>query len=196
MLERLFTSKTRVGILAQFLLNSDSEYHIRGLARQIHTTPILVQRELGNLEQLGLLKKKIMGNMVLYSLDRDASIADDLRRMFLKTEGLGAQLLEGINRKEKEKIRFALVYGSFAKGMETGSSDIDLLVIGEIDADLVLESVMQAEKKTGRQISLVLWTEKEFLEKTGSGTPLTKELAETPVIMIMGDLNEFRRLVK
>ena len=196
MLERLFTSKTRVGILAQFLLNSDSEYHIRGLARQIHTTPILVQRELGNLEQLGLLKKKIMGNMVLYSLDRDASIADDLRRMFLKTEGLGAQLLEGINRKEKEKIRFALVYGSFAKGMETGSSDIDLLVIGEIDADLVLESVMQAEKKTGRQISLVLWTEKEFLEKTESGTPLTKELAETPVIMIMGDLNEFRQFVK
>ena len=196
MLERLFTSKTRVGILAQFLSNPGSEYHIRGMARAVHATPILVQRELKNLEQLGLLKKRRVGKMVLYRMDEDASIADDLKRIFLKTEGLGAQLLAGISRKEREKIRFALIYGSFAKGVEVASSDVDLLVIGDVDEDTVLESVVRAEGKTGRQVSLVLWTENEFLEKAGPGTPLTRELAETPVIMIVGDSNEFRRLVK
>ncbi|MDE0090567.1 MAG: hypothetical protein OXP12_04340 [Thaumarchaeota archaeon] len=55
---------------------------------------------------------------------------------------------------------------------------------------------MRAERETGRQASLVLWTENEFLEKAGLGTPLVRELAETPVIMIAGDSDEFRRLVK
>jgi len=196
MLERLFTSKTRVGILAQFLLNSGSEYHIRGMAGVIHATPILVQRELKNLEQLGLLRKRRVGRMVLYRLDEAASIADELRRIFLKTEGLGAQLLAGIGKGERERIRFALIYGSFAKGVGVASSDIDLLVIGGVDEDVVLKSVMRTERETGRQVSLVLWTEDEFLEKAGLGTPLIKELAETPVIMIVGGSDEFRRLVK
>lgn len=196
MLERLFTSKTRVGILARFLLNSGSEYHIRGMAGMIHATPILVQRELKNLEQLGLLKKRRVGRMVLYRLDEGASIADELKRIFLKTEGLGAQLLAGISKKERKKIRFALIYGSFAKGVEVASSDIDLLVIGDVDEDAVLRSVMRTERETGRQVSLVLWTESEFLEKAGLGIPLIKELAETPVIMIVGDSGEFRRFVK
>ncbi len=196
MLERLFTSKTRVGILSQFLLNSGSEYHIRGMAGTIHATPILVQRELENLEQLGLLKKRRVGRMVLYRLDEGASIADELKRIFLKTEGLGAQLLAGISKKERERIRFALIYGSFAKGVEVASSDIDLLVIGGVDEGAVLKSVMRTERETGRQVSLVLWTEDEFLEKAGLGIPLVRELAETPVIMIVGDSDEFRRLVK
>ncbi len=196
MLERLFTSKTRVGILSQFFLNPGSEYHIRGMARMIHATPILVQRELKNLEQLGLLKKRSVGRMVLYRLDEGASIAGELRRIFLKTESLGARLLAGISKGERKKIRFALIYGSFAKGVEVASSDVDLLVVGNVDEDVVLKSVMRTERETGRQVSLVLWTESEFLEKAGLGIPLVRELAETPVIMIVGDSDEFGRFVK
>jgi predicted nucleotidyltransferase len=31
-----------------------------------------------------------------------------------------------------ERIRLALVYGSIARGDETGSSDVDLMVVGEV----------------------------------------------------------------
>ncbi|MDE0526475.1 MAG: nucleotidyltransferase domain-containing protein [Thaumarchaeota archaeon] len=142
------------------------------------------------------MKKRSVGRMVLYRLDEGASIADELRRIFLKTEGLGAQLLAGIGKKERKKIRFALIYGSLAKGVGVASSDIDLLVIGSVDEDAVLKSVMRTERETGRQVILVLWTENEFLEKAGLGTPLVRELAEIPVIMIVGGSDEFRRFVK
>lgn len=196
MLERLFTSRTRVEILSRLLLNPDAEYHIREVSRLIGATPILVQKELKNLEQLGLLRKRRVGRMVLYRMNRESAIADDLKRIFLKTEGLGSRLLAGMSRKDIEKIRFALIYGSFAKGTEVASSDVDLLVIGDVGEDSVLKATARAERDLGRQVSLVLWTEQEFSEKAAQKIPLVRELAKTPVIMLVGDADEFKRLVK
>lgn len=166
------------------------------MSRIIDATPILVQKELNNLEQFGLLRKKRLGKMVLYRLNRKSSITDELKRIFLKTESLGPQLLAGVSKKDKEKIRFALIYGSFAKGVEETSSDIDLLVIGDIDEDSVLKATTKTERGLGRQVNLVLWTEREFSEKTRQKIPLMREIAKTPVIMIVGDSSEFKRLVK
>jgi predicted transcriptional regulator len=60
MLERLFTSQARVKILGELLLNSNKEYHIRELSRIISISPIYVQKELKNLQSLGLLESRNM----------------------------------------------------------------------------------------------------------------------------------------
>lgn len=125
-----------------------------------------------------------------------SAIAEELKRIFLKTESLGSQLLAKMSKKDKEGVRFALIYGSFAKGAETASSDIDLLVIGDIGEDAILRATTKTERNLGRQVNLVLWTGSEFTEKIKQKIPLVKELAKTPVIMIVGDSSEFKRLVK
>jgi predicted transcriptional regulator len=81
MLERLFTSKTRVRLLSEMLLSSDREYHIRELSRIIDISPIYVQKELKNLQSLGLLTSRKQSNMVLYVLDKSSTISDDLKRV-------------------------------------------------------------------------------------------------------------------
>ena len=80
--------------------------------------------------------------------------------------------------------------------METASSDIDLLVIGDIGEDSVLRATAKTVRDLGRQVNPVLWTEREFSEKAMQKIPLTRKLAKTPVIMIVGDSSEFKRLVK
>lgn len=193
MLERLFTSSTRVKILTEVLLNSDKEYHIRELSRIIGRSPIYVQKELKNLQALGLLVSRKKGNMVLYALDRDSAIADDLKRIFLKTEGVGNELLGNL---DKEKIQYALIYGSFAKGGETASSDIDLLVIGDIDEDLVLRAVSRTEKRIGRRINYIFWTPGEFAQKARQRIPLLADILKTDVVMVIGEQREFKRFIK
>lgn len=193
MLERLFTSSTRVKILTEVLLNSDKEYHIRELSRIIGRSPIYVQKELKNLQALGLLVNRKKGNMVLYVLDRDSAIADDLKRIFLKTEGVGNELLGNL---DKEKIQYALIYGSFAKGGETASSDIDLLVIGDIDEDLVLRAVSRTEKRIGRRINYIFWTPREFAQKARQRIPLLADILKTDVVMVIGEQREFKRFIK
>ncbi len=193
MLEMLFTSSTRVKILTEILLNSDREYHIRELSRLIGISPIYVQKELKNLQELGLLVSRKKGNMVLYTLDKDSTIADDLKRIFLKTEGVGTELFRNL---DKKKIQYALIYGSFAKGTETTKSDIDLLVIGDVDEDLVLRSISKTEKRIARQINYLLWTPKEFVQKAKQRIPLLADILKTDVIMIMGEQREFKRFIK
>lgn len=193
MLERLFTSKTRVKLLSEMLLSSDREYHIRELSRIIDISPIYVQKELKNLQSLGLLTSRKQGNMVLYVLDKSSTISDDLKRIFLKTEVVGTEILKSL---DKSKIQYALIYGSFAKGVETTKSDIDLLVIGDIDEDVLLKSVSKAEGKVGREISYVLWTPKEFAQKARQKIPLLLEILKTDVVMIIGEQHELKRFIK
>lgn len=193
MLERLFTSDARVKILTEILLNSEREYHIRELSRITDVSPIHVQKELKNLESLGLLRSKKKGNLALYMLEKDSTISDDLKRIFLKTEGVGTMLFKGL---DKKKIRYALIYGSFAKGTETTKSDIDVLVIGEIDEDSLLDSISKVEKRIGREINFIHWTPKEFVQKAKEKIPLLVDILRTDVIMIVGEQSEFKRSIK
>lgn len=193
MLERLFTSITRVNILEEFLLNPGNEYHIRGLARIVNATPIYVQKELKNLESIGLLDSRKKGNMVLYKMRAKSPIAEDLKRIFLKTESIGHAIMQDLDVK---KIKFAFIFGSFAKGSETPTSDVDMLIIGDVNENDALRSISKTERRIGREINFILWTEKEFLEKVGKEIPLIKEISKTPVIMIVGDEHELKRTIR
>lgn len=193
MLERLFTSTTRVNILEEFLLNPGNEYHIRGLARIVKATPIYVQKELKNLELMGLLDSRKKGNMILYKMRTKSPIAEDLKRIFLKTESIGQAIMKDL---DTQKIRFAFIFGSFAKGSETPTSDLDMLVIGDVNEDDVLRSISKTERRIGREINFTLWTEEEFLDRAKKEIPLIKEISKTPVIMIAGDEHELKRSIK
>jgi predicted nucleotidyltransferase len=194
MLERLFVSKTRVRILEEFLLKPHAEFHIRELARIVKDVPINVQKELKNLQLAGLLTYRKQGNMVLYKLNKESSIVEDLKRIFLKTESIGNEILAKLP--DKGKIKYALIYGSFAKGTETGSSDIDMVIIGSIEEDSILKSIQKIERRIGRTINFVLWTEKEFAQKIRDNSTLIREILKTPTIMITGDEDEFKRIIK
>lgn len=193
MLERLFTSNARVKLLAEILLNSDREYHIRELSRITDVSPIYVQKELKNMQSLGLLVCRKKGNMMLYMADKNSTIIDELKRIFLKTESVGTQIFKSLDRK---KIQYALIYGSFAKGTESTKSDIDLLVIGDVDEDSLLGSISKTEKKIGREINFIHWTPKEFVQKAKEKIPLLVEILKTDVIMIIGEQSELKRTIK
>lgn len=195
MLEALFTSKARVKILEILLFNKQDDFHTRELARRTGVSPPYVMKELRNLKGLGILSEKREGNMVFYKINESSSIVEDLKRLFLKTESLGTELFQRL-KKDQEKIRYALIYGSFAKGTEISSSDIDLLVIGDIEEDRVASHVLRAQSRIGREINYIIWSEKEFLEKSVQQVALLREISKTPVIMIIGDADEFKRSIK
>ena len=96
----------------------------------------------------------------------------------------------------EEKIKYALIYGSFAKGTESQSSDIDLLVIGDVNENTLLRSISKTERTIGREINYLLWKENEFMERVEKKIPLMKEISKTRIIMIVGDEDEFKRLIE
>jgi predicted nucleotidyltransferase len=195
MLENLFTSKARVKLLEIFLFNKNTEFHTRDLARRLGISPPYVMKELYNLRSLGILQERKDGNRILYTINKSSTIVEELKRIFLKTEGVGSELLKTLGSKRTD-IKYALIYGSFAKGTEVTSSDIDLLIIGKIDEDDILHSVMKLQNRLGREINYIVWTEKEFAEKVHQQIALLEEISKTSIIMIIGDTGEFKRAVK
>jgi len=58
MLQKLFTSKTRVKLLTLFMMNPGREMYVREIARSTEENINAIRRELANLEEMGLLKSK------------------------------------------------------------------------------------------------------------------------------------------
>lgn len=191
-LGRLFRSNAQVLILKLLLLNSMSEFHSNDIARRTRLAPSTVVKEVRVLAELSLVKVRKQGSLKLVSISKESPIFEELRRIFLKFEMLD----EIIRRALPSEIDYALIYGSFAKGKEEVSSDIDLLVVGDLDEDKLLKRISQAERDIGREINYNLWSRQEFLEKARSKIPLLNEILKTPVIMISGDGSEFNRIIR
>ncbi len=192
-LERLFRSRAQILILKLLFLNPATEFHLNDIARKAGLAPSVAAKGCAVLLSLGLVKKSMRGNLTLYEINNESVIHEELKRIFMKYELLDELLASKLRT---ERVKYALIYGSFAKGTEGGRSDIDLLVVGSIDEDALLKSINEVERKTGREVNYVLWNEKEFAEKVRNQIPLIREMSKTPVMMIVGEESEFKRAIK
>ena len=84
MLSRLFTSRTRVSLLELFLLQPEREIHVREICRITGLNINAVRRELANLEELGLLRSRSVGNARLYTVNIAFPIYMELVGIILK----------------------------------------------------------------------------------------------------------------
>jgi predicted nucleotidyltransferase len=194
MMEKLFTSRTRAKLLTLFLTESKKEFYVRELQRKIKENVTSVRRELENLKKLGLVNERKEGIQKFYSLNKNHPIYEELRRIVLKTEGVGKILRDKLSK--LAGIKYSMIYGSFAKGTEIESSDVDLIIIGTVDERKLLEQIRKVEDEIGREVNYILWSEEEFRKKIKEKNSLLMNIVENPVIGVIGDIDEFRRIVK
>jgi predicted nucleotidyltransferase len=192
-LEHLFRSEGLIQILKLFFLSPGGEFYINEIARRTGLSPPYVAKELATIQRIGLVNRRERGGLVLYSISKSSLIFEELKRIFLKYELIDEIVSKGL---PAEKIKYALIYGSFAKGTETASSDIDLLVIGDIEEDILLKAIMKIQAKVSREINYLLWHEDELAEKAKAKIPLIREISKSPIIMIVGGEDEFKRLIE
>lgn len=190
MLEQLFTSKTRIRILSLLMFNQDKEYHLREIARLINVSPKHVGKELEKLMKINLVTRYEKGNMSIYSIKKNNIILNELKQIFIKTDYLG----EIIRKELKGNIKYAFIYGSFAKGEETENSDIDLFVIGDIREDDLIKIIQTLEKRMGREINYVLWNENTFKQRAKSHH-LLKTIKMSKIVMLAGNEHEFKKSI-
>lgn len=191
MLEKLFNSKARFKILKLLLFNKDKEYHLREISKKTKLASSVVFHELNNLKSLNLVSYEKKANLVIYSINNNQPIIQDLKNIFIRTDFAG----ELIKQKLESKVKFCLIYGSFAKGTETSNSDIDLLIVSEIKEEELLNIIIPLEKEVNRDINYVLWTENIFRKKA-KDNHLLKTINTGKIIMLIGDENEFRKTIK
>jgi predicted nucleotidyltransferase/predicted transcriptional regulator with HTH domain len=186
MLEKLFTSRTRVKLLTLFLMNPGKAFYVREIARATDENVNAVRRELANLEAIGLIQSERRGNAKYFQVNREMPLYHELSGMILKTEGIANVLQESLS---ELGVDVAFLYGSFARGTAGAESDIDLFIIGEISEEKLILLMQEVEKKLSREINYVLFTRNEFEQRKKERDPFVTNVLKEPKIMLIGALD-------
>jgi len=192
MIDKLFSSKARVEILKLFLFNPENSFYqrqISSLARQ----PIRgVQRELDKLQKIGLIESSAQGNRIYYKVNKKCPIFKDLKNILFKSVGIAENIKQEL---KKGNIRVAFIYGSYARGDESISSDIDLMVIGEISSKDLSGILSRIKKELMREINYVVFSVKEFAERSKKKDHFVVSILKEKKIFVAGDDNELKAII-
>ncbi len=178
--------KTRRKLLGLFFSHPEESYYLRQAARITGIAPGTVQRELRRLVEAGILLRSGRGQHQHYRANKDCPVFDDLTSLMLKTAGLADELREALAPLD-QKIEFAAVYGSLARGTAAADSDVDLLIVGEVDELELHRRISGAENKLSRSVNYSLLDRGEFDRRRKEKGGFLDRIIKGQLIFLVGN---------
>ncbi|MBD9597972.1 nucleotidyltransferase domain-containing protein [Ensifer sp. ENS05] len=154
-------SQRQQNVLRALILQGERRLSVSDLIRIAGPGNGATQRVLDSFEKAGVVTREARGNQRLYSANKKHPIYPELRSICLKTFGLAGVISDEL-AKFAPDIKTAFVFGSIAKGEERADSDVDLMVVGDVDYFELGQAVENLKRALGRDIHLNLYTPAEW----------------------------------
>jgi predicted nucleotidyltransferase len=193
MLQSLFSSRVRVALLTYLFTHPEDRFYARELARRLDEHYNALWRELNNLEAIGLLIGEETTTVKYYRLNPRFPIYEELKRIVLKTAGFGQVLRDGLGN--LGAVEWAFVYGSVAAGDEDLLSDIDLMLVGDVDLLALSNIIAGLEERLGRVVNYVVLSRQELAQRVAGGDPFLANVLAGAKIMLIGDEDGLREAI-
>ena len=187
--------KTKKAILALLFIHAEEAFYLRQIVRNLGLGQGAAQRELSNLSEAGLIVREVKGNQVHYQANRKSPIFEELKSLMVKTAGV-AEVLKGALSELREKISLAFIYGSMATGTHRNTSDVDLMIIGQITFKEAVAALRPVQEKLGREVNPSVYSPQEFEKKLAEGHHFLKSVSTSPKIFLIGEDRELTKLGK
>ena len=149
--------------------------HIREIARKLKISPNSVRKNIAPLKKRGIVEERKDGNMILYRANmndercRREKMLHNLRNIF--DSGVIESLYEYYSPSA------IVLFGSYARGEDISSSDIDIAVV---TSSRKRPDMRKFEKRLSRKIELSLFTRegvsREFFNNVANGIVLWRFL--------------------
>jgi len=185
--DRLFASAGVRRVLSLFVLQPERVFYQREVARSADVPLRSAQLALDRLVGLGLIDAERSGNRMHYSAVRSPAF-DSLREWALSEVALVPVLREAL-QPLAGSIEAAFVYGSTASGEDTATSDIDLMIVGEVDAYALYDSLQGLYERLGREVNVTHYDAAEFREKLTAGSHFIASVMRGPLLWVLGEEN-------
>ena len=194
LLDSLFP-EVRQGILAATLVRPEKWWYLSELAGFIQTRPSSLQRELGALVRSGILEQRRDGRRVYFKAETRSPVFHDLRNILEKTVGLVPTLQE-VLRPFASEMLIAFIYGSVARKEERATSDVDLMVIGNVGLAELSPGLRKAEKRLGREINVTSYSVDEFRKKIAKRDHFLTAVLKSDIQFVKGDQHELEAIAR
>jgi hypothetical protein len=193
MLQELLVSEVRLKILKLFVLNPEKSYHVRAVVRAVGAEINAVRRELENLTNINLLRRRQSSNKIFYTVDTAHMFYGDLLGLLAKEEGLGADILKNI--RNLGDMQFAVISKGFLRGRAASPLDVDLFIVGNVKME-VLEGLLKIHQdKVGREINYSVMTDDEFRHRKRSNDQFVVRFLTQSHTMLIGDEEKFHSMI-
>jgi predicted nucleotidyltransferase len=161
------------------------ELHTREIARRIKADPHSTQLALDHLLQSGALTSRRVGNLRLWSVDSASDRVASIRALLRRESEVAQILASGV--KAMSDVRFALIFGSFASGGDDSGSDIDVLLVGDVDWDRLARIGDAVGDHVRREVNFVVWSPAEIQSPKPGQRRLLESILSSPRIVLKGD---------
>jgi len=176
-LAKIFGSPARLKILRLFLFNQTSGFTLATIASRTKLSPEAVRRELSDLLDSGLLRKKGARAAAQYQVNPKFEHLAALDTFIRETTNVRPQdILSGLKR--GGTLRLVVLSGLFTGQLEP---QVDLLIAGDHLEERTLASVVRSlEAELGREIRYASFPTADFRYRRGVYDRLLRDVFDYP----------------
>ena len=133
---------------------------MRGLENEFGESTNAIRLELNRLEKAGMLKSASNGNKKVFRANTNHPLFDEIHNILLKYIGID-RIVENVIERLGDVDQVYLV-GEFSKGIN--SQIIDLVFIGQIDKEYLVNLIDKVELIINRKIRYLIYDRVEYRE--------------------------------
>ena len=186
--DALFTT-TQQRVLGLLYAQPDRSFYTKEILRRTGMGVATIKRELDRMEAAGLLTMTRIGNQHHYQANPECPIYAELLGIVKKTFGITDIIRQALSPLS-EQISWVFIFGSVASGKETATSDIDLMVVGDVSFTEVVGLLYPAQATLGREINPKIYGMEEWTQMRNNKDAFFKEVMAKPRMDVMGDGHE------
>jgi len=183
-LRGLVLSEARAKVLTALFLERGRTFYQTELARATGLPIVAVQRQLKRLIAAGLVSPSMAGGRRVYAANPRSAIFDEISSIVRKLRGPATSLRPAL---KAHRVELAFVFGSFASGSASASSDVDLMVLGGESTRVVRSALARAERDLGRGVNEHVMTVREWRTRLRKDDPFLTNVRGGPKLWVIGD---------
>lgn len=181
----IFRTNLQAELLAALFLGDDEATTAGELVERTSGPAASVYRELARLVDAGLIERERDRRGAGFRPAKDSPLYEPLRELLERTMAVEPQLTRALAT--IDGIDAAAIFGSWAARKPGGVSDIDLLVVGNMDRDELLARVRRIERLAGREIDVTAYGRAEYERRREEGSGFLRTVLRGPLVPLVGD---------
>jgi uncharacterized protein len=176
----LFREYVKWKILAHFLANPNTAFHIKQLARILSVSPASVSNAVKLFEEEGLLSKEEKGLAHIYMLNADHQVIAPLKKAYGIAFVLSSKPKVKFLEIDSNIISLAL-FGSYANGSFDEKSDIDFRVVTPTKKEILIKAAKRMEEELQKEVSISVFKLSEWRTMAKKGDAFYERIIENHI---------------
>lgn len=193
MLSHFFPSQTLLDVLLYFILKPCNDIYLARVVDSTGKALIQVQRTVKRLLDCGLLVKTTRHKKNYYKIDVKHIAYDELKTLAIQAK-VFSEAFEADLKRLQNKVDFAFVYGSVAKGSNTPESDIDLFFVGSLTHEDVQTFAFNFGRELVQEVNVTVFSPSKLEKLIADNDPFILNVLRDPKIWLFGEKNEFKKV--